>query len=393
MRPAAAALAALLAIGGCRRPARKTGQATRSAAPIEVLRGPYLLRPTSDGITIAWHSGEGAAVRVEYGTTAVYGSVATGRAYRIPLAEGVHHEVALSGLDRARTYHYRVVTAGGASTDSTFRVAATAGEPVRLVAFGDTRTNAAAHQMVIDAVVVAEPDVVVQTGDLVEWGLSDTDWARFFEIEKPLLRDVPCYPALGNHDVAFGGDAVWAGYFRAALGPGERPDYSFDDGPLHVAVLSSENAFGNAAQVSFLDADLAAARARGSRFLAVAFHRPLYTSSVHPPELLARSRIEPVLLARGVHLVLQGHNHLYERFEVDGVTYVTTGGGGAPTYPPSTATDAGRVAVCPALASPPGTQCYHYVQIDVPAEGAAQGTVVRASDRAVIDRFAWTASP
>ena len=34
-----------------------------------------------------------------------------------------------------------------------------------------------------------------------------------------------------------------------------------------------------------------------------------------------------------VALVLQGHNHLYERLEVGGVTYVTTGGGGAPRYP------------------------------------------------------------
>jgi len=34
-----------------------------------------------------------------------------------------------------------------------------------------------------------------------------------------------------------------------------------------------------------------------------------------------------------VSLVLQGHNHAYERLEADGITYITSGGGGAPLYP------------------------------------------------------------
>jgi acid phosphatase len=34
-----------------------------------------------------------------------------------------------------------------------------------------------------------------------------------------------------------------------------------------------------------------------------------------------------------VTLVLQGHNHAYERIRAGGMTYVTTGGGGAPVYP------------------------------------------------------------
>ena len=31
--------------------------------------------------------------------------------------------------------------------------------------------------------------------------------------------------------------------------------------------------------------------------------------------------------------MLQGHNHAYERLEAGGITYITTGGGGAQLYP------------------------------------------------------------
>ncbi len=46
----------------------------------------------------------------------------------------------------------------------------------------------------------------------------------------------------------------------------------------------------------------------------VMFHKPLYTSkSEHPPELEFRSIYHPIFDEYGVDLVLQGHNHIYER--------------------------------------------------------------------------------
>jgi hypothetical protein len=39
--------------------------------------------------------------------------------------------------------------------------------------------------------------------------------------------------------------------------------------------------------------------------------------------------LEPIFLDGGVKLVIQGHMHGYERFEIpDGITYVTCAGGG-----------------------------------------------------------------
>jgi hypothetical protein len=41
----------------------------------------------------------------------------------------------------------------------------------------------------------------------------------------------------------------------------------------------------------------------------------------------------PLFERHGVRLVLNGHDHNYQRFDTAGITYVITGGGGASLYP------------------------------------------------------------
>jgi hypothetical protein len=65
----------------------------------------------------------------------------------------------------------------------------------------------------------------------------------------------------------------------------------------------------------------------------VAFHQPLRTAGVRPADPEQRRLWEPLLRRGRVALVLQGHNHLYERLEVGGITYITTSGGGDALYP------------------------------------------------------------
>jgi hypothetical protein len=54
---------------------------------------------------------------------------------------------------------------------------------------------------------------------------------------------------------------------------------------------------------------------------------------LHSGDAALRRRYAPLFRRHDVTLVLSGHNHLYERIVRDGVTYVTTGGGGAPLAP------------------------------------------------------------
>ena len=62
-------------------------------------------------------------------------------------------------------------------------------------------------------------------------------------------------------------------------------------------------------------------------------HRPPYSSGYHGSDMRLRQLLAPVVEKHHVQLVLAGHDHSYERTKpMNGVLYVTTGGGGVGTY-------------------------------------------------------------
>jgi acid phosphatase type 7 len=97
------------------------------------------------------------------------------------------------------------------------------------------------------------------------------------------------------------------------------------------------------AMLRWLENDLRATR----KFWRVAaFHHPPYASGFYrndPLSSLAWQHIVPILEAYGVQLVLNGHEHSYQRsYDIragaalprgTGTLYMTSGGGGAALYP------------------------------------------------------------
>src|SRR5262249_3575199 len=71
--------------------------------------------------------------------------------------------------------------------------------------------------------------------------------------------------------------------------------------------------------------ELAASKAR---WRVVYFHHAPYSSGPHGSTLAMRWPFK----AWGADLVLSGHDHIYERVVVDGLTYLVDGLGGAPFY-------------------------------------------------------------
>jgi len=94
------------------------------------------------------------------------------------------------------------------------------------------------------------------------------------------------------------------------------PWYSFQAGPAHIAILSTEHDLSAASpQAAWLAADLAAA---SSVWTIVGAHRFFYIDSstegrdaAAGAELLAA--LEPIFVANGVDLVIAGHHHSYQR--------------------------------------------------------------------------------
>ena len=80
----------------------------------------------------------------------------------------------------------------------------------------------------------------------------------------------------------------------------------------------------------------------GDRWKIVFFHHPVYTNGRYSSTYRLWRTILPVMEARGTHLVLSGHDHLYERTHPiregkimppgQGVVHVVTGAGGGGLY-------------------------------------------------------------
>lgn len=148
------------------------------------------------------------------------------------------------------------------------------------------------------------------------------------------------HPSPGNHDYD-GGHGVYFDYFGARAGPRGKGYYSYELGSWHIVSLNSELYSGKGmaaevqAQEQWLRDDLAAHRTQCS--LAY-FHRPLFSSGTHGSSPQPR-KLWQILYGGGVDLVLNGHEHDYERFvpqtpagepdSVNGIEQIVVGTGGA----------------------------------------------------------------
>ena len=129
-------------------------------------------------------------------------------------------------------------------------------------------------------------------------------WGR----HKARTRPVP-----GNHDYGDGTtDASgYFAYFGSAAGPPGFGYYSYQLGAWHVIALNSEiSAFPGSPQINWLRADLAA---DSSPCTLAIFHTPVFVSGSNGsnPQMQVAWRS---LYEFGVDVIVNGHNHSYERF-------------------------------------------------------------------------------
>ncbi len=352
-------------------------------------------RPTPDSVVVAWRSVAPVAPAVEWGPTPDYGALATG-------PSGTVHELALTGLSPATTYHYRVLLdgtpAGGGHAFKTPPIDPAA--PVRFAVAGDTGSGCAAQMRVIGRVEEMNPDFVLLAGDLAYMGGTPVEVrTRMMWPFAELLATRPVFAALGNHDVVTGDGAPLLAALALPTNPvdGSERYYSFDWGGVHVAVLDTNlDVTASSPQVGWLAADLAAAS--GARWRILMFHHPVYSSSKHGSSPLLQSTVAPLCDAHRVDVVFTGHDHDYERshpmkdrrvtdagggpayVNPAGTIYVVSGGGGKDLYTRGTSTFTAY-----------SESVHHAIRVDV-AGGLLTLTPVRA-DGTPMDPISITKTP
>lgn len=210
---------------------------------------------------------------------------------------------------------------------------------VRFAVIGDYGSGDEAEQRVADLVVGWNPDLVLTVGDnnypLGEAETIDDHIGRYYQsfiypyagIHGPGAPTNRFFPALGNHDLYTEQGQAYFDYFAL---PGNERYYDFVWGPVHFFCLNStdsepDGVGRSSTQAAWLQERLAAST---SAWQVVYFHLPPYSSGYQGSVDWMRWPFA----AWGADVVLSGHDHLYERLEVEGFPYVINGLGGGPIY-------------------------------------------------------------
>jgi hypothetical protein len=308
----------------------------QGAAP-QIVKGPYLTGLGEDVVDVRFELDGAAAASVEVFADGEAGAPPT--LATAATASGAMHVVHVGGLEAAHGYAYDVRVAGGAPSVRGHFVTAPRGDsgaPVTFLVYGDDRSNEAVHAAIVRALEHTPSDFLVNTGDLVANGGDAADWAAFFRIEAPLLRDRALFLCIGNHELSDDqAGANFARYFGFPDSTGTPQPYgTMRWGSVRIFFLNGMHDWNSGPERQWLEKSLIAADHEvGLVWRLVVLHHSPWSSGPHGGNAkLLDARIPDMLASHGVDLVLAGHDHIYERGTAT-TKYVITGGGGAPLYP------------------------------------------------------------
>jgi hypothetical protein len=240
-----------------------------------------------------------------------------------------------------------IETEGGTlptATPTPSRTPAPSTSSVVLVGAGDI-TNCSRNQDELTAQLLDDiPGTVFTAGDnayvdgtYTEYlNCYDPTWGRHKSRTKP---------SPGNHDYLTSGAAGYFQYFNNI------PSYyAYDLGAWRIYALNSEiSSSATSAQITWLQNDLAA---NPSQCVLAYWHRPRWSSGANHGNSSSTQTLWQVLYDAGAELVINGHEHQYERFAEmnasgavlsDGLREIVVGTGGATLYPFGTPLAASQV--------------------------------------------------
>ncbi|MBI2931834.1 MAG: metallophosphoesterase [Planctomycetes bacterium] len=205
---------------------------------------------------------------------------------------------------------------------------------IRPVDFDTERT------LVTKRLLEERPDFILNSGDLVGRGSSETQWERDWDRPMTPLRDagIPLYMAWGNHEYWMDPGEAARHIEKRFPQLGGRHWYSLRYGRILVIVLDSNleqvGPKHAAAQDAWLDDTIASADADASlkTIILVGHHSPYTNSTIHDPHEESQRRfVARAGASQKTRVYVSGHVHNYERFSIDGIQFVVAGGGGAPS--------------------------------------------------------------
>jgi len=273
------------------------------------------------------------------------------------------HSINLNGLLSDITHCYKIYLTVDGSTlaykadEGFFRTFKDEkGTFFSFIAFGDSGSNSEEQKKIAQLMEKKENiDFVIHTGDLVDSGKDEDATSQYFGMYKNLLKRVPFFIALGNHD--YGREfnkEEGRGFLKENYKPyhswpmtGYGPHYYyFDIANARFIILDANNFYGaivapslkkGSQQYKWLE-DVLKLTNKTWKFIVI--HEPIYSSGEHGVIEEEREILAPLFEKYKVDIVFHGHDHNYERTkpilngveDEKGVIYITLGGGGRKLY-------------------------------------------------------------
>ncbi len=190
-----------------------------------------------------------------------------------------------------------------------------------IVAAGDiacstqvTTPTACQQQATAKLIETINPDLVLALGDLQYDDASEQGYQKYYGQSWGKFKAIT-YPAIGNHDYETLGESGFFSYFGDLAGPKNKGYYSFDRANWHFIALNSNCwAVGGcqkgSVQEQWLQQDL---QYNKQSCILAYWHHPLFSSGQHGNNPLVKDLWQDLTQAQ-VDLVLNGHDHIYERF-------------------------------------------------------------------------------
>lgn len=222
--------------------------------------------------------------------------------------------------------------------------------PVRFAVIGDFGKVSDKSYAVSILIKNWNPDFIITTGDNnypsgSEKTIDDNIGFLYSTYIFPYYGKYPpspiqknrFFPCLGNHDLDSDDGAPYLKYFSL---PGNGRYYDFIKGDVHFFALSSDPREPDGIDIESKQAAWIKKRLKKSisRWKIVYFHHPAYTSPMRIPytgKISSKNggrKINFPFSDWGVDIVLNGHAHVYERFQIQGIPYIINGLGGEEPY-------------------------------------------------------------
>lgn len=302
-----------------------------ASAESNFIKSPYLLFEGSNtSMSLLWQTSDDQANVIKWGTDTSY---TMGQETVGTYGTDHQHKFTINGLKPATKYYYDV----DGQTGSFVTAPADDATSVKFLSYGDSRTQPSYQEQVAGLALkayAADPayqTILLNSGDIAS---SDTEsnWTAQYFVPgstypqlHTLQSEVPMVGARGNHE---GAGSVYGKYFPYPYVSNFY--WSFDYGPVHITVLDEYSDYKpGSAQYNWLVNDLASTTKPWKIVMA---HNPAWGAGTHGNDTNVQNVIHPLLKQYGVQLYLNGHNHNYARAEYEGIEYLTSGGGGAPSY-------------------------------------------------------------